>query len=466
MTMIDWAVAAAEMFEPPPRHWATPGDLARELMPNIVQTPALQLIDQHLVRAADSKNARLIVSMPPQEGKSERCSKIFPLWLLTQNKNCRIAIVSYQHEIARRWGRETRDLATMFPELGIKVRPDVSAQSEWQVDGTNGGIFCTGIGGPLTSRAVDWLIIDDPIANQQDADSKTFRERNWAWFQTVAQTRLAPGAGVLLIQTRWHEDDLAGRLLDPENNSPGSHPWTFLNIPAQAGLDDPLGREDGEWLLSARGRTVEDWEAKKAATAPKYWSAMFQGQPTPDDGGLFPPEKWGRWAELDLSKGIDDSLTSWDLTFKGTEDSDYCVGQYWIRQGANCYLIDQVRGRWNFTQQLEQIAAFVTKWPASRHLVEDKANGSAAIDMLRSTIPGILPVNPRGDKQTRASAISGFQNAGNLLIPEKAEWVRGFVEETSTFPGKNDDQVDAMSQAIAHMLLPARGIGTTLYNPR
>jgi predicted phage terminase large subunit-like protein len=384
---------------------------------------------------------------------------------LLRDKQLRIGIASYEHDLARRWGRAVRDLTLMHPQLGLNIRQDVSAQAEWQLDGYNGGMLTTGVGGALTGRALDLLIIDDPFRSMYDADSKTMRERVWSWWTTVAQTRLSPGAAVLLVMTRWNQDDLAGRLLNKEYNAPGAVPWKTLNIPAQARKADPLGRPEGEWLESTRRRTQKDWEQRKAGTPPREWSAMYQGSPQQEEGGLFPKDSWRYWEQIPLEHGIDERITSWDMTFKDKETSDYVVGQYWVRIGAMCYLVAQVRGRWGFNATLEQFLNFTRLYPADKHLVEDKANGTAVMDMLRSTVPGLLAVEPRGGKYSRASAISGYQQAGNLWLPKSQPWVRDYVDEFTDFPaGQHDDQVDATSQAVGHLLLPAKGIGSRLFN--
>lgn len=454
-------------------HFPTPGALAHEIFPNIIQTPALDKIDEALVELANTPNGRLILSMPPQEGKSQRCSRAFPLWRLTQDPHLKIAIASYEFNIARRWGRMIRDDILANPRLGLRIKTDVSSQNEWEIEGSFGGVFTTGVGGAMTGRAVDLLIIDDPIKDAIQADSETYRERVWDWYQTVAQTRLAPGASVLVVMTRWHHDDLAGRLLHPEEDMDlGGYPWTFLNIPAQAtSNDDPLGRVEGEWLVSARGRTPEDWAKRKADTQLRTWEAMYQGDPVPGDTQLFPPDKWQRWTGMPQLTPQSRYIMSWDMAFKDTKSSDFVVGQFWVQTGADCYLIDQVRGRMSFTNTLKAFLAFAKQWNmATVKLVEDKANGTAVIDSLRRTIPGLMPVNPRGGKEARAAAISPFQETGNIKIPAAARFpsgglVQDFIDECAKFPvGNHDDQVDAMSQGVAYLLLPAEGIGGRLYN--
>ncbi len=475
-----WDTFVKKLDERAAVKFRTPGELAQYLDPRTVQTPMLRFLDKALVELATQPDGRLGVSCPPQEGKSQRASKWYPLWRLMRDPYLRIGIASYEHTIARRWARDIRDLIIAHPELGLKIRPDFASSAEWQLDNGVGGVFAVGVGGAMTGRPLDLLIIDDPIKDSMQADSEVYRDRVWDWWNTVAQTRLSPGATVMVIMTRWNQDDLLGRLTNPDDDVLVTGlPWTVINIPAQAvGDNDPLGRKDGEWLVSARGRTPQDWENRKAGTDPRGWAALYQGNPRPEDGGLFEVDDWEWWTGMPPVGAMSQYIMSWDMTFKDTKASDFVVGQFWLRTGANCYLIDQVRGRMSFTKTLSAFEDFVKKWPmATVKLVEDKANGSAVISSLKEKIPGILTVNPKGSKYARAAAISPFQAAHNLYLPKaddikaklergtKPSWQRTFVDEAADFPnGGHDDQVDAMSQALAFLLLPMDGIGGRLYN--
>lgn len=454
--------AAAQWFEPQ-TGWDTPGDLAKQLDPRTVQTPALDLIDTELVRLAETPDARLIVSMPPQEGKSQRCSRRFPLWVLTQRPGTRVAIASYEHGVARRWGRAIRDDITSN-NLGLQVRDDLSAQHEWQLAGHEGGVYSVGIGAALTGRPVDLLIIDDPIKDRVQADSLTYRERVWDWWLEVGSTRLAPGAPVVLILTRWHQDDLAGRLLDADDGDL----WRVVNIPAECDTDDdPLGRDIGEFMTSARGRTRAQWEAIRRRSGARTWASLYQGRPSPADGDLLRRDQWQRWTRMpDLDGAL--VVQSWDLAFKGSKTSDWVVGQVWAKKGADCFLLDQVRGRWGFAETCQQIMALTNRWPqAVAKFVEDKANGPAVMDQLRSTVPGLVPVNPEGGKEARAAAIQPLVEAGNVHLPLHTPWVDGLIEEAAAFPNAvHDDQVDALTQALTKLMItPDRTrYGTGFYN--
>jgi predicted phage terminase large subunit-like protein len=469
---VDWRDHFLAQRETTGPKWATPGAMAQALDPRTIQTPALELIDQKLVEAFNTPDSRLIISMPPQEGKSQRASRRFPLWALTQNRELRIAMASYEARIAERWGRTVRDDIRQHPNLGLTIRDDVSAQREWQLDGHDGGMFSTGVGGAMTGRPVDILLIDDPVKGREQADSPTIREKTWEWWTDTALSRLAPGAPVIIILTRWHSDDLAGRLIAEADSD-----WEFLNIPAQAdhrpekGETDVLDREPGEFMLSARGRTTNQWEARKKASGPKTWASLYQGRPSPDEGGVFPKDdEWARydqplWIEHPdghrtvpgIHRDDQELVQSWDLTFKDTKSSDYVVGQVWLRVGTQAYLLDQVRERLNFTQTVAAITAMTAKWPeAVAKFIEDKANGPAVINALNRQVNGLIPIEPEGSKYARASAISPLVWSKDVILPEPhlLPNVTDLLEEAKHFPNSpTDDTVDALSQAINRILL-------------
>lgn len=439
------------------------------LDPTTRQTPALDLLDAKLRAVAEGRITRLIWSMPPQEGKSERVSRRFPAWLLRRNPDLRIAIASYELGVARRWGRAIRNDTVEHPDLGLRVRSDTSAAHEWQLDGHRGGVYSVGIGGPLTGRPVDVLVIDDPVKGRAEADSEIIRENCWDWWTNVARTRLAPGAPVVLILTRWHEDDLAGRLIKAGG-------WEVVNIPAQAENNDPLGRPPGEYLESARGRTPDEWQAIERDVGPRVWAALYQGRPSPAEGSTFKRGWWRyyrapQWRQqpdgsMRISDEFDEVIASWDMTFKDTKGTDYVVGGIWARRGADAYLLDLVRDRMDFPTTCRAVAALAVKWPqAHAKLVEDKANGSAVIAQLRSVVAGLIPINPTESKQARAAAVSPFVESGNVYLPDPslAPWVGAFVEEHAGFPnGSHDDQVDMTSQGLNRLLVNTSAAATFL----
>jgi hypothetical protein len=286
----------------------TPGHLGQFVRPGFLQTPMMDAIDKLIMSAARGETTKLIINTPPQEGKTTRLQD-GAAWLLLRNPTLRIAFASYEQGIAAQSGLAIRQMIETHgggyrgqgrgeidrvDALGLSLDPDRSLQTNWtlaSVPGAKhkrpGGVLSVGIGSSFTGRPADLLIVDDPLKDAKQADSAVYRKAVKDWFQSVATTRLAPGAIVIVVQTRWHEDDLSGWLLAEDKAS--THPeWTHINIPAQAGKDDPLGRQPGEWLTSARGRTPEEWEGKKRALGGgRWWFALYQGDPSPPEGGIF-----------------------------------------------------------------------------------------------------------------------------------------------------------------------------------
>jgi predicted phage terminase large subunit-like protein len=470
-----------ELIAPEPREWETPGDLAAAVDRTTVQTPALDLIDEALVWAYSTPDARLLISLPPQEGKSSRVTKNGSLWALARNPETRIGIASYAQSLAEGFGRDIRNTITTFNgdegtlDLGLRIAPDYGSARRWQLDGHRGGVVCVGIGSGLTGRPLDALVIDDPFADAEQAGSAYYRGRVWDWWQSVGAPRLAPGAPVIVILTRWHEDDLAGRLVAAEDGAR----WRVINISALAdhdpekGESDPLGRAPGEWLESARGRTVADWEQIRIQSGSRVFTALYQGRPSPDAGNVWQRHWWRRynvplWSqhpdhpEAFIVRECDEMVMSWDMAFKDTKSSDYVVGQVWARRGADVFLLDQVHKRLSFTDTLVAFTALAARWPqATRKLVEDKANGSAVISTLKSKIPGLVAVNPTDSKYGRATAVAPFVEAGNALLPGPEIALfdpEALIDEAAGFPNAaHDDQVDATSQALAELLLDGTG---------
>ncbi len=463
------------------RTWATPGELAAAVDPSTVQTPALDLIDESIAWAYTTPGARLLISMPPQEGKSQRATRMGSLWALTRNPETRIGIASYAQSLAEGFGRDVRNLIATNNgdedtlDLGLRVARDYGSAKRWQLDGHRGGVVCVGIGSGLTGRPLDALTIDDPFADAVQAGSAYYRDRVWDWWQSVGAPRLAPGAPVIVILTRWHENDLAGRLIAAEDG----HRWRVINIPALAdhdpakGQSDPLGREPGQWLTSARGRTAAEWEQIRIQAGTRAFTALYQGRPSPDAGNVWQRQWWRRYREplwsqhpdkpgAYLVHGVDELLISVDAAFKDTKSSDYVVIQVWARRGANVYLLYQIRKRLSFTDTVTAFSGVCAMWPqAARKLIESAANGVAVIDLLKSKIPGIVAVTPHESKYARASAVSPFIEAGNVFLPDAAVGLfdaEELITEAAGFPNAaHDDQVDAASQALAEMLLDGTG---------
>jgi predicted phage terminase large subunit-like protein len=301
----------------------------------------------------------------------------------------------------------------------------------------------------------DYIIIDDPIKNREEANSLTYRNKLWDWYTSTLYTRQEKDAVILITLTRWHEDDLAGRLIEAAK-TPDGDKWEIISLPAVRENEDCSfdPREEGDPLWPDKYNT-KDLATIKATIGSYEWTALYQQQPSPGEGSIFKREWWQRWKEL--PGDLFDYIQSWDCAFKDANTSDYVVGQVWARSKknpANRYLLDQIRARMTFTETVQAVRRLSAKWKqTTRKLVEDKANGTAVMDVLKKEIPGLVPVQPQGGKVVRAHAVTAVVEAGNVYIPDSsvAPWVHDFIEELSSFPsGTNDDQVDALTQANAY----------------
>lgn len=438
--------------------------IGEQVLPYYRQRPHTDLLAQVLtegVLAAErGEDARIIVEMPPGFGKSSVCSVALPLWTLQRHPSWEVVLVSAEASLATKWSRDCRRVITDGEIPGLSLSPESRAVTEWETTG-GGSLIARGVGGQITGRRARLMLIDDPVKNLTDAHSRFQRDVLWDTWQSVLKTRLRPGSVVVLVMTRWHEDDLAGRLLA----SASAESWTEIRLPAIAEDNDPLGRAPGEPLLSPMidetpEQALARWDEIRAEVGPYVWDALYQQRPQPPGGAVFKTD-W--WQHNPVPSSFDRLITSWDLTF-GSQIGDYCVGQVWGQLGADCWLLDQVRGRWAFNEQVHQIQRLAELWPeASAHIVEKAATATAAHETLSRTVPGILLRPPRGNKEVRAQAVAPMVEAKNVNIPKEAPWLDDFHSEVAGFPSSapHDDIVDAMSQALDYLRLPHTGTITT-----
>lgn len=411
----------------------------------------LNLVCNELEKVLTGETKRLMIFMPPRHGKSMTVTKTFPSYYLGKNPNKRVIEVSYGDELAKEFGEANRAKVMEFGHqlFGINLSMSQATKTNWNLQGYDGGMISAGIGGVITGKGADLLLIDDPIKNRAEAESETFRKRAIEAYQSDIRTRLHSGGAIIIILTRWHEDDLAGWLLNPENGEPED--WKILSLPAICDDEenDLLHRKSGQSLWP-KGGYDEKWAVEtKKAVGSYAWASLYMQRPSPSEGGMF-KRAWWKFYKV-LPSRFDQIIQSWDCTFKDKKESDYVVGQVWGKIGADRYLLDQVRGQMSFTETLTAIKALTSKWPkAIAKLVEDKANGSAVIDVLKKEISGIVPVEPEGGKVVRATAVTPLAEAGNLHLPDPsiAPWIGDYIEEFAVFPnGAHDDQVDSTTQA-------------------
>lgn len=401
-----------------------------------------ELICEALQPIAEGESKRILIEMPPRHSKSMTVTETFPSFFIGKNPNKRVIASAYSDNLARKFGRMNRNkLAEFAPQLfSINIATEKSASNNWGIEGTRGGMIATGIGGSVTGEGADLLVIDDPVKNAEEANSDTMREKVWDEWESTLSTRLHKGGSVIVIMTRWHEDDLIGRLLE---RSP--HKWERLRLPAIAeDEDDLLQREEGEALCPELGFD-EEWAAtKKIEVGSMVWASLFQQRPSPSDGNIF-DRNW--WHFYNKAPHFQEIIQSWDLAFKDANSSDYVVGQVWGRKGADKYLLDQVRAKMDFPATVQAIRTLSKKWPrAKAKLIEDKANGPAVIASLKREISGLIAVNPEGGKVVRAQAVTPDIEAGNVFLPVNETWMHDFIEECSSFPNaKHDKQLSCIN---------------------
>ena len=421
-----------------------------------------QKLDDFLDAVRRKESPRLMLTMPPRSGKTEIVSRRFPAYVFGRYPDTSIIATSYAADLASRNNRDVQKImddipyGEIFPQsklYGKNIRSNVQGtylrnSDIFEVVGHKGVYKSAGIGGGITGMGGDILIVDDVFKDRSEADSPTIRNKVYNWYTSTLYTRLSPGGGILIIMTRWHTDDLCGRLLEKDKDA---KKWEVIEYPAIATHDEPH-RKKGEALHPER-YDLEQLLQIKSDIGSRDWEALYQQKPTVDGGTVFRKEWFKYWNVL--PSRFDTMITSWDMTFKGTDGTDYVVGQVWGRKGADCYLIDQVRKRMSFTETLHEFIKLSNKYPkALKKLVEDKANGSAVIDTLKNTVQGITPIEPDGGKVSRAYAVTPMLEAGNVYIPSPlvCPWIEDYITELINFPVvAHDDQVDATTQALREL---------------
>lgn len=440
-----------------------------------ILAPHLQLVCDNIQKLINRelKQNILIISMPPQHGKSQCVTESLPSWYLGNNPARRVIEVSYGDDLAQRFGRRNKEKILEFGKDIFDIELSKVSDTDFEVKNHKGSMISKGIMAGLTGNPADLIIIDDPIKNRQEADSETYRNRIWEEFINSINTRLSATGVMILIMTRWHEDDLAGRLLKHVPDK-----CLEINIPLEAEENDILGRNVGDALFPAIGKDNE-WlknfkQTYTTLEGSRSWDALMQGKPTAQEGSLIKRYWWKYWipkgsnlpkvsvknkdgiAEfidtIELPDTFDRMLQTWDLAFKKKEDSDFISGQVMGNKGANIFLLDLINERLSFTETLKAIENMTAKWPkVITKLIEDKANGPAIIDMLHHKIGGIIPVEPQGSKQARVEAITPIIESGNVYIPHPMlfSWVNEFIDQCAKFPKvAHDDMCDAFSQGL------------------
>ncbi|MCH5213077.1 MAG: terminase family protein, partial [Oscillospiraceae bacterium] len=316
----------------------------------------------------------LVLSTPPQHGKSMTVTETLPSWFVGKYPDKRSIVACYNDDFAGKFGRRNRAKLNEYGKYIFGIKLSKSSDRDIEIADCRGGIITRGIMAGITGNPGDLIIIDDPVKNRQEADSATYRERVWEEWQNSIKTRTQAGAKIIVIQTRWHEDDLAGRIIKREPNV------TVINIPVEAEGNDPLGRPVGAALCPEIGKD-DEWlrQFKEGySDGSRAWYALYQGHPTAEEGNIIKREWWQYYKEL--PKRMPLISISVDAAFKGKKDNDFVAIEVWGRCNTSFYLIDMIEQQLDFPSTMQAIKAMAAKYPEYNSiLIEDKANGPAII---------------------------------------------------------------------------------------
>lgn len=403
---------------------------------------------------------KLAITEPPRHGKSYHVSDHTPAWYVTRDPRGRVILASYEAMFASEWGAKAYSHVQAHPELGTHLNPKWTAASRWETT-EGGGMKTAGVGGPITGKGADLFIIDDPIKNHEEAQSEILRQKAYDWYLTTSQTRLEPGGVMILMMTRWHSDDLMGRLLANEPDE-----WYVLRLPALAEEGDPLGRKVGEALCPSRydERALERIRISQGAL---WFAAMYQGSPYIAGGNLFKAENMGSWTDTPenyrltvagkdpvwVEKAKCVRFQTMDLAASQKTSADFTVVSTWdVTPDRQLLLIDRYRGRIDETDHGPLV---VRLWEALRPkwlLVEDKTFGTSLIKMIQRGFFGtriiVRPYKSEADKVTKAQPAIALTEAKRVFFPADAPWLAEWQQELLEFNnGAHDDQVDTLSMA-------------------
>ena len=425
-----------------------------------------------------------MIFLPPRHGKSELVTVRYSAWRLEMEPTLNVIIGSYNQKLANRFSRKIRRIA----ESRINISRNRRAADEWETT-AGGGVKAVGVGAGITGFGGGLIIIDDPVKNRAEAESKTYRDNVWDWFNDDIYTRLEPGASVVLIQTRWHDDDLAGRLLKEKED--GGEEWDVVCLPALAeaeardegggmkdesdtsdsslrpppsSLADALDRKEGEALCPERYDREALLRIKRKLGAYSF-AALYQQRPMPLEGGLFKRE----WFKNIIDKhpaGLK-WCRGYDLAVSTKTSADYTASfRCAIDKEGNLYIADGFRKRIEFPEQRRFAIERMTTERDTRHGIELALHGQALIQELRREVrvrgASFRGVKVDGDKYTRASSWANLAEEGKVYLV-KGAWIDDFLDEVCRFTGKgdkHDDQVDAVSLAVRMLAKGGKGMFT------
>lgn len=458
---------AVSVDTPLPARDATGAPIGLQAYSNLV-TPGwnwtwkhLVYIDRILDKVVSGEHKRVIFQMPTRIGKTEKINVRFPAYLLELDPTTPIIVGGYNQPFAKRISRKIRRIL----HGRLDLAEDRNSAEDWETR-EGGGVRAAGVGVGIAGLPAKYILIDDPTKSRADAFSKVHRDSVWEWYVEDAYPRLEPDGRIILTMARRHEDDLVGRILASED-APN---WLVVRLPALAEEDPPdlLGRSPGEALCPERF-DEQAYAKMRRVMGEGSFGALQQQRPAPAEGLIFKREWMSRFYTTRnhpipgvpfLPDKFQASLQSWDMSFKEKEDNDFVAGTGWRRAGPDCFLLPHtIHERLDFPKTIQRVRSFSAIYAdILLKLVEDKANGPAVIAQLKTSLPGLVPVEPDGDKIARAHSTTALWEAGNVWLPHPAiaPWIKDYIQEHLNFPfGTNDDWVDSTSQALrrfAHQL--------------
>jgi predicted phage terminase large subunit-like protein len=423
----------------------------------------------------ERKQRRLMVELPPRHWKSTIFSRLLPGWCLRREPNATIGLGANTQALAEEFSEAAKGF---YKASGGSLSRSTSGKGRWITGGGRGGLWTAGVG-KGTGLPADWLFIDDPIKGREEAESAAYRRQLHNWWDTVLSTREEPGNCIVIIHTRWHENDLIGYLLNKaeELESEGlghlAIPWHVVSMPMLAEpnpkvlpgpvTSEPDPRKPGEALDPSYYN--EEWaERQRVNMSPRDWDAIYQQRPTSAGGTIFqastfrfylrPGDAQGLEGDVKLPQRFVRVLCSLDCTFKDSDGTDMVGIGIWGQNHQGMWLLDIVDQRMGFTATLDTVKALYVVWQFGELLVEDKANGPAIIDTLKQARQGftVREVHPLGGKIARANAAAPQFEQGRVFFPRHASWREKYCRQLLQFPSGNfDDQVDQTTQVLNHI---------------
>ena len=412
----------------------------------------LASICQNVVEKIEKgEKVKICISCPPQLGKSITITQTLPSWFLGRNPDLRCITTSYNADVAEKFGDEPRQQIKKYGKdlFGIEISDSQDNKTIWNIKDHQGGMYSTGIFGALTSNQGALIIVDDPIKSEIEAQNPKFRDDLYSVFNTSVLTRERyEGCGVIVVHTRWHEDDLIGRLSKNEE-------WIVVNIPLvwEKGIDKLLGRRIGEVLCPERGITAEWADKKKKEIGNRSFYALYQGKPFVENGEIVNRDMVKTYSKSTCPPAFDEIVLSCDLSFGAKKSEDPNGIGVWGRVGGNHYLLKVINKKLSFTEVLERIRYLCSQYPMmKKKIVESKASGSALIDTLNKEIGGFIPYDPKMlSKEDRLKLCLPYLESGNVFFPDESvdKDSEIYIDQMVRFPrATHDEIVDITTQYL------------------